>query len=263
MGVRIGRRRLGRYLGNLHRRLRNRQAVRQTRYSVRGDRGGTVCRGHGGDVGVGCGMDRGPGSVGGCGSCGMDLFCPGHRPPGAYMFVLVCAAGIGVSAAHLPPWQVGLLVLAGGTVAWLGGMTPRSPTHAAREGGTGGCRRRRRKLSRGGWHSGGGRGSATCGRIARAVVDGARRLPTCPWPFGRTVDTATRSQPRSARYVRRRDGGGTPRRGHAERRRGLRPRHRDSVGESLNRRQPRSTPASATAGCHPGQALRCSQAGIT
>lgn len=45
-------------------------------------------------------------------------------PPGAYMFVLVCAAGIGVSAAHLPPWQVGLLVLAGGTVAWLGGMTP-------------------------------------------------------------------------------------------------------------------------------------------
>lgn len=43
-------------------------------------------------------------------------------PPGAYMFVLVCAAGIGVSAAHLPPWQVGLLVLAGGAVAWVGGM---------------------------------------------------------------------------------------------------------------------------------------------
>ncbi len=40
-------------------------------------------------------------------------------PPGAYMFVVACAAGIGVSASGLTPWRIGLLVLAGGVVAWL------------------------------------------------------------------------------------------------------------------------------------------------
>jgi uncharacterized membrane protein YccC len=40
-------------------------------------------------------------------------------PPGAYVFVVACAAGIGVSAAHLTPLTIGLLVLAGGAVAWL------------------------------------------------------------------------------------------------------------------------------------------------
>jgi Fusaric acid resistance protein-like len=40
-------------------------------------------------------------------------------PPGAYMFVMACAAGIGVSASQLGPVRVGLLVLVGGTVAWL------------------------------------------------------------------------------------------------------------------------------------------------
>ncbi|WP_457147161.1 FUSC family protein [Mycobacterium sp. URHB0021] len=40
-------------------------------------------------------------------------------PPGAYIFVVACAAGIGVSAAHLTPWRIGLLVLAGGAVAWV------------------------------------------------------------------------------------------------------------------------------------------------
>lgn len=40
-------------------------------------------------------------------------------PPGAYVFVVACAAGIGVSAAHLTPWTIGVLVLAGGAVAWL------------------------------------------------------------------------------------------------------------------------------------------------
>ncbi|MCV7251073.1 FUSC family protein [Mycobacterium hackensackense] len=39
-------------------------------------------------------------------------------PPGAYIFVIVCAAGVGVSASQLPPWQIGLLVLAGGALAW-------------------------------------------------------------------------------------------------------------------------------------------------
>ena len=39
-------------------------------------------------------------------------------PPGAYVFVVACAAGIGVSASHLSPLQVGLLVAAGGAVAW-------------------------------------------------------------------------------------------------------------------------------------------------
>ena len=48
-------------------------------------------------------------------------------PPGAYIFVVACAAGIGVSAAHLAPWRIGLLVLAGGAVAWveLRGLEPR------------------------------------------------------------------------------------------------------------------------------------------
>jgi uncharacterized membrane protein YccC len=40
-------------------------------------------------------------------------------PPGAYVFALACAAGVGVSAAALAPWQLGALVLSGGAVAWL------------------------------------------------------------------------------------------------------------------------------------------------
>ena len=57
-------------------------------------------------------------------------------PPGAYMFVLVCAAGIGFSSSHLPPVQIGLLVLAGGAVAWVAQMSaaliaPRGPETAA------------------------------------------------------------------------------------------------------------------------------------
>lgn len=40
-------------------------------------------------------------------------------PPGAYVFTLACAAGVGVSAAKLAPWQLGALVLCGGSVAWL------------------------------------------------------------------------------------------------------------------------------------------------
>ncbi|MDX1871821.1 FUSC family protein [Mycolicibacterium sp. 120266] len=48
-------------------------------------------------------------------------------PPGAYVFVVACAAGIGVSASRLSPWQIGALVLAGGMLAWavqmLGALT--------------------------------------------------------------------------------------------------------------------------------------------
>ena len=40
-------------------------------------------------------------------------------PPGAYMFVLACAAGIGVAAEHLSSWHIGLLVAAGGAFSWL------------------------------------------------------------------------------------------------------------------------------------------------
>jgi hypothetical protein len=40
-------------------------------------------------------------------------------PPGAYIFVVACAAGVGVSAAHLSPWRIGLLVLGGGAIAWM------------------------------------------------------------------------------------------------------------------------------------------------
>lgn len=57
-------------------------------------------------------------------------------PPGAYVFVVACAAGVGVSGADLAPWKVGLLVLAGGAVAWSIQMIGvvkgfRGPEHAA------------------------------------------------------------------------------------------------------------------------------------
>lgn len=57
-------------------------------------------------------------------------------PPGAYMFVLVCAVGVGVTASNLPPLQIGLLVLGGGAVAWVAQMSaalvaPRGPEKAA------------------------------------------------------------------------------------------------------------------------------------
>lgn len=45
-------------------------------------------------------------------------------PPGAYIFVLVCAAGVGVSGSHLPPWHIGVLVLAGGAISWVVQMSP-------------------------------------------------------------------------------------------------------------------------------------------
>lgn len=53
-------------------------------------------------------------------------------PPGAFMFVLGCAAGTAVVATHLPPWHIGLLVLAGGAFSWLVHMVgalwePRGP----------------------------------------------------------------------------------------------------------------------------------------
>jgi uncharacterized membrane protein YccC len=40
-------------------------------------------------------------------------------PPGGYVFVVACAAGVGISGANLDPWTTGLLVLCGGTFAWL------------------------------------------------------------------------------------------------------------------------------------------------
>ena len=57
-------------------------------------------------------------------------------PPGAFVFALACAAGVGVSASHRPAWQVGLLVLAGGAMAWMATMSealtdPRGPEKAA------------------------------------------------------------------------------------------------------------------------------------
>ena len=40
-------------------------------------------------------------------------------PPGAYMFVLVCAAGTALPAEHTEVWQAGALVLGGGIGAWV------------------------------------------------------------------------------------------------------------------------------------------------
>ena len=57
-------------------------------------------------------------------------------PPGAYMFVLACAAGVGAIPADKSPWHVALLVLAGGAFAWSLHMAaalvrPRGPEKAA------------------------------------------------------------------------------------------------------------------------------------
>jgi hypothetical protein len=57
-------------------------------------------------------------------------------PPGAFVFTLACAAGVGVSASQRPAWEVGLLVLAGGAMAWMAVMSPaladvRGPEKAA------------------------------------------------------------------------------------------------------------------------------------
>lgn len=57
-------------------------------------------------------------------------------PPGAYMFMLACAAGSAMPAPHIGPAHAGLLVLAGGGFAWLTHMAgalfwPRRPEKAA------------------------------------------------------------------------------------------------------------------------------------
>jgi uncharacterized membrane protein YccC len=57
-------------------------------------------------------------------------------PPGAYMFVLACAAGTAMPTHGLAPWHAGLLVLGGGAFAWLLHMAgalfwPRGPERKA------------------------------------------------------------------------------------------------------------------------------------
>lgn len=57
-------------------------------------------------------------------------------PPGAYLFVLACAAGTGVATTHLSPAHLAALVLAGGAFAWVVHMAgalvrPRGPERAA------------------------------------------------------------------------------------------------------------------------------------
>jgi uncharacterized membrane protein YccC len=64
--------------------------------------------------------------------------CNGLRvgPPGAYLFMLACASGSAMPVSDLGPWQVGLLVAAGGALAWsvhmLGALVDvRGPERAA------------------------------------------------------------------------------------------------------------------------------------
>lgn len=57
-------------------------------------------------------------------------------PPGAYMFALACAAGTAMPIGHLTLLQIGLLIFAGGSFAWLVHMvgafvSPRGPERAA------------------------------------------------------------------------------------------------------------------------------------
>lgn len=59
-------------------------------------------------------------------------------PPGAYMFMLACAAGTAMPASHIGPLQAAALVLGGGMLAWLvhlGGalFRPRGPERHAVE----------------------------------------------------------------------------------------------------------------------------------
>ena len=78
-------------------------------------------------------------------------------PPGAYMFVLACAAGTGVASEHLSPWRVGLLGVRWRCVRLASAhvrIVDRCPS--ARKGRGGGCRaggcpirRRGRFLQRG------------------------------------------------------------------------------------------------------------------
>ncbi|MCW4455662.1 FUSC family protein [Flavobacterium sp. MXW15] len=63
-------------------------------------------------------------------------------PPGAYMFMLACAAGTAMPAPHIGPAHAGLLVLAAGAFAWLVHMAgalfrPRGPEKAAVAGAAG------------------------------------------------------------------------------------------------------------------------------
>ena len=58
------------------------------------------------------------------------------EPPGAYLFVLVCASGAAMAGADVSPVRVGILVFAGGALAWLFHMVgalfqPRGPEKAA------------------------------------------------------------------------------------------------------------------------------------
>jgi len=57
-------------------------------------------------------------------------------PPGAYMFALACAAGTAMPIDSLTPVQIGLLIMTGGSFAWLAHMAgalvwPRGPERAA------------------------------------------------------------------------------------------------------------------------------------
>lgn len=56
--------------------------------------------------------------------------------PGAYLFVLGCAAATSAAPEHLSPWYLGLLVLGGSALGWLAQMAgvliaPRGPERAA------------------------------------------------------------------------------------------------------------------------------------
>ncbi|MBN9083012.1 MAG: FUSC family protein [Rhizobiales bacterium] len=71
-------------------------------------------------------------------SIAATFICNAFRigPPGAYMFVLACAAGTALPAPHIAVWQIGLLVLAGGALSWILHMagalfSPRGPEKAA------------------------------------------------------------------------------------------------------------------------------------
>ena len=124
-------------------------------------------------------------------------------PPGAYMFVLACAAGIGVAAEHLPSWHIGLLVAAGGAFAWIVHMSGalinfRGPEKSAVAAAAEGVARFLDAIGSPDEDSA-RRKAAAC---VASIVERAGDVPARQPETEQHAEAATRQQPRAASPVR-------------------------------------------------------------
>ena len=140
-------------------------------------------------MGLGVYLAGGGGGLGGRGARGVAVRrTAGEGPPGG-LCSWWCAPRESVSASHLTPWQIGLLVLGGGATAWLAQMSaaiadPRGPER----------RRSRRPVPRsrstcGQRAPGGGAGPAAGRRVA---VAGGRRWSITSPPGARSAGALSR-----------------------------------------------------------------------